>query len=632
MKSIYLNYKTLSITRLIFILLLFCATVTLSTAQNRRSLALRGIHARITRSETLFAKQNNRVIRPERSSTEANEVIEVKTGSNLLKVNKVTSTAPVALYNRPAGTYIPSIIGNEDPTYLGYNYTSQVFFGSAFSKPWEFRNLSTGATSYSWDWGSSIRYSTNQNLIIRTEYTDGTTENFLNNGEYYAPKLNAINGTDTAKYEPAYSTTSESTYETYLSASSGSQYVSNADYYGNTSQASMSGNYYWWMVAANSTSLTGTGYGNLWGTCLRATDGANGTKVNSVINVYEKPMTPMVIKDVCIWAATDLKVPVPINKFLTLTICRINDAGQITNDTLASSKIYGSDVITDAYGDCYFNFSFVDIDPPTGRELPLTLVVNDPFALILSGCEQTGCNFGIFSDKNNKIDGTSFFTKVDAATGVGDGKLYSATTNMNTFMMLNAYFNYLYAEPTTQTLTAPIAGGEAVDKDNYSGSVVYSFFNLTNNNNFGDSIWVDVATLPSWLTITHDNSEYAKYGALLFYSTATALPAGVTGRHADVVIKSFGAETTLHIVQGDVSGYATVQTTKSKVVNTNNSFELTYPVEFSSVSIYGISGQVIANYDLPLGGKFSIPTTNIPKGIYILRFSGRETETIKVIR
>lgn len=243
MKSIYINNKTFVITRLLFISLLFCAGITGSTAQNRRSLALRNIPARITRNELSFVKQNSRVIRPERSNIDLNEVIEVKTGSNLLKVNKIASTIPVALYNRPIGTYIPSIIGNEDPTYLGYNYTSQVFFGSAFSKPWVFRNLSAGATSYFWDWGSSIKYSTDKNLMLRTEYTDGTTENFLNNGEYYAPKLNAINGTDTAKYEPAYNVTSQGTNEPYLSASSGSQYVSNADYYGNTSQVSMSGNY-----------------------------------------------------------------------------------------------------------------------------------------------------------------------------------------------------------------------------------------------------------------------------------------------------------------------------------------------------------------------------------------------------
>jgi len=277
-------------------------------------------------------------------------------------------------------------------------------------------------------------------------------------------------------------------------------------------------------------------------------------------------------------------------------------------------------------------FTFSEIDPGTGRETPVSLIVKDAFAVVLSGLDQNGCDFGLLSDRDNKIEGTSFFTKVDASTGVSDGKYYSGSVNMNTYTMLNSYFNYLYPDPTSQSLSAPVAGGDAVDDKNNNGSAIYSYFNLTNANNSGDSIWIDSVSLPSWLTVTHDNSYFADYGALIFNFTATALPVGVAGRKADVVIKSFGAETTLHITQGIVSGVASIKIAKSKVYNSGSAFELTYPAEFTKVTLVNLSGQVVGSYNLPIDGKFSIPTGNISKGLYFLKFDGNGTETFKVTR
>jgi len=612
--------------RILFISSLLFLCTTMSIGQSKRSLSFKDVSGKDSKFKVLSEKQISKVIRPERATLDAAEIKAIGADANLMKVSKVSNAVPAALYNRPVGTYIPSLIGNENPSKLSYNYLTQGIFGSAFSVPFVFRNLSTGATSYSWDWEGQINYSNEQNLTAITNYTDGTSDNFLINGVYYAPKLNAINGTDTAKYQPI------GTNLPVISASLGSQYVGNADFYANTSVATTQGNSVWLMGANGGTSLDGTGTGNFWGTCLRAADGVNGTKVNSVVTVFEKPMSTMVIKDICLFGASEKSIPVPATKFLTLTIYKINDAGQITNEVLASSKISGSEVIVDSYNNCYFPFTFSEIDPGTGRETPVSLIVKDAFAVVLTGLDQDGCNFGLLSDRDNKIEGTSFFTKVDASTGLSDGKYYSGSVNMNTYTMLNSYFNYLYPDPTSQSLSAPVAGGDAVDAQNISGSLVYSYFNLTNDNNSGDSIWIDPVTLPSWLTVTHDNSLYSEYGALVFNSVATALPVGVAGRKADIVVKSFGAETTLHIKQGIVSGFASINVTKSKVFNSGNTFELTYPAEFTKVTLVNLSGQVVGSYNLPIDGKFSIPTGNISKGLYFLKLDGNGTETLKVTR
>jgi len=59
---------------------------------------------------------------------------------------------------------------------------------------------------------------------------------------------------------------------------------------------------------------------------------------------------------------------------------------------------------------------------------------------------------------------------------------------------------------------------------------------------------------------------------------------------------------------------------------------LTYPADFSPVTLIYLSGQIGGNFDLPPIGKFSMPKAHISKGIYFLKFDGKGTETVKVNR
>jgi hypothetical protein len=495
--------------------------------------------------------------------------------------------------------------------------------------------LTTGATAYSWDWGSSLKYSTDQNLVINTKYNDGTVGEFLGGGSYYMPILKAIDGTDTASYEMGskFNLIKGASSYSLLQSSTDTVYVSNADYYGNTSQAGTSGTSITYVGASGGTANDGTGKGYFFGTCLRAIDGTNGTKVNSLVNVYEKPMAPMVIFDVCLFGVNtyNAKTPLPADKFLTLTVNKIDETGVITNEVLATSKIYGSDIITDEYNNVYLPFTFTTIDPITGRESPFNLVVKDAFAVVLSGLEQDGCDFGLLCDYKNLIEGKSYFTKIDALTGVSDGKLYSSSTKMNTYMMLNVLYDYLYTEPTTQIQTAPIAGGDAVDASGSVGAVINSFKDFTDVLTGDSLVWIDPATLPAWLTAAYDNSDYAEYGVLYVGFKAEALPAGLGGRSADVLIISEGAKTTITVNQGTTS-VDDIQAPKIQVLNTSESFELGYSADYKRVRLFSLSGQLVANYDLPSTGKFTIPAGQLSKGIYLLKFVGNNTETVKVIR
>lgn len=600
-----------------------CAVVLFASAFNPQNF----YNKRSTLVQKALISQKNVKQKTVQSKTaiSSSELVRFEKNENILKVSRVKATAPTPLYNRPMGTFIPSMIGNEDPQYLGYSYTTPGYFGSAYSIPWTFRNLSTNATSYSWNWGDSIKYSTVANLELK----DGTND-FLFNGAYKAPALNAINGTDTLLYQISAGTADYP----LLYSSIDKQYVGVPDYFSNTAEGNSNGNSIWYVGASGGTALSGTGTGYFFGTCLRAADGTNGTKVSSLVNVYEKPMSPMVIKDVCLFGVSvDKNVPVPADKFLTLSVIRIDETGKLTTDTLASSKISGADVVTDEYQNCFFPFTFVAIDQSTGFESPINLVVQDAFAIVLSGLDQPGMDFGMLTDYGNLTDGSSYFTKVDAVTGISDGGLYkSSKNNMNMYFMMNSYFNYLHADSQTQTLIAPPEGGSAVDITKNPGAVIYSFFNVTDSVTSEVMVAIDETTLPAWLSVTYDDSYYKDYNALVFDFTAQALPVGVTDRTANVVFNSYGAQTTIIVKQNAATGLKTIKSQDVSVTTHSNSFNLTYTNDYNKAMLYNVSGQLINEYDLPNSGKYNFTTNNLSKGIYIVKFTGIKTENIKVVR
>jgi hypothetical protein len=132
-----------------------------------------------------------------------------------------------------------------------------------------------------------------------------------------------------------------------------------------------------------------------------------------------------------------------------------------------------------------------------------------------------------------------------------------------------------------------------------------------------------------------DDSAYEKYSVLLFFFGADALPAGVTGRAGKIVLGSYGVTATIQVKQGnsDWVGLAPVQTTAevTKVARQGDNFVLTYPASATSVSVYNITGQRVADYKLNTNGTTTVPAANWTKGVYILKFNGSNV-SVKVIK
>ncbi len=616
-----------------FLMSVFSVNAKLNKLNNQGLIHTRSINS-YTNSQELIPNSHLTPVAKNKINELGKTTFQLTAKSPFAKVEllKSANAAPIAIYNRPEGTYPYSLMGLSAGADVGVSYPFQAIAGSAFTKPWDFRNLSTNATSYSWDWGTDANYSTVKDASFKVDNL-----NFLVKGFYYAPLLKSISGVDTSYYYLADLEWEDGVYPSRLSASAESAYVGLADFYGNTAQQNSSGMSFWLYSDPDGTSLDTKYDGFVFGSCRREFDPIDettvaNTRTNEVIVAYEKPMSPLVIKDLTYLVYSELASPIPSNTSLLLSVVKIDADGKLTEDTIASTLIYASDVVSEGNNFFYLPAMFYETDPDTGREMQTSIRVEDEFAVVLSGLDQDGVNFGIFSDYGNKTDNSSFFGKVNEDTGEFYGYYGSSDDNgLNVYLSLNAYFDYLYTDEASRILRIGKNGGFALDSLGQEGGFVYSFFSDVSDSISGETlIWVDDEELPEWVNISYDNSYYDEYEGLIFYVQATQLPEGVLERSAEIHIYSLGAEATIQLIQNAYTSTENILDSKPSWVSNSTGVELNYSPSIEEVSVYDPMGRLLKEFKADLSGKLQI---DLPvKGVYMIRVAGRENYTLKILR
>lgn len=197
------------------------------------------------------------------------------------------------------------------------------------------------------------------------------------------------------------------------------------------------------------------------------------------------------------------------------------------------------------------NTSFmVDED---GFEVSKSITTTNSFALMITGFNETGCNFGIKADYYCPKSETTYFKK--------DGKYTTVWTGGGNNMAIT-YIGYwptltdswYQDEEVSETWEAPIEGGYAT----YTDSVVESSIYLYTNTNVLD--WEFKCTDEEgkeveWVTILSDTTGlYTQYNAVAIGYDAEPLPQGVTSRKAYASINVDGISYTRIITQGETTG------------------------------------------------------------------------------
>ena len=500
--------------------------------------------------------------------------------------SSTATTGPGVSYTLPQGTLFQGMSND----YFGF--TSTIAYASPYST-WNFINLTTSSPSFLWTESiynepDSISSSVDFNLKVHAE-------------SFNMPSLKgSANGTDsTFIFGTSYDSFG---FPSYIDAG-GTVYVDNTN------------KTYNWTNWINDLSLV------TWSFAPNDYAFGTGTSgIDALVSLYDKPQTTLYFEGANIFMGA---FSAPANTSFTLRVVTVSiDAnGKITpKDTVATSHATTEDVIISDTHDQVMPFTNLVSTDKDGFETSVPyLELNDPFILELSGFNVSGVTLAA---QSSYYDGEGTYTLpytsnhaflyAPNSKGVRSLSSYSWPATLVT-TLTNAAYTYLLSN--TKSVVADVNSGNAT---------------VTLTPMF-DSVWV-AGTIPSWIEIAQTEHYVSANWGTDAKITYQPLPAGVTGRSADIVFKTWGSEVTVHVSQGEVAGIPSVTGTKSKVFNSGSTFELTYPAEFTRVTLINLSGQVTGYYELPAVGKFSIPTGSISKGLYLLKFDGRGTETIKVNR
>jgi len=491
----------------------------------------------------------------------------------------VRQLLPAALYGRPEGYFFAGLTTDFSSA------SSDFMFGHAFD-PATWNNYSNSdSESFLWTFEDP------KNSTATVTSTVVQPEMVYSVGEYKMPTLKAISGARDSVY--SWGSSSSFMAGGQPTFSWGTVGVGNYDLgqYIYDFPDGTTGNYF-------------------FGTCADST-------VDAVANYFEKPVHRYILDSLWVNLA---KFSAPPGTEFKLIIRRVTDGSFA--DTIATAVCTTEDVIKiddNSYSMIFKGFT--NIDPATGLEVSNDyLEISDAIFVELTGFNKKGITLATYAQGYDSPIGESnayVFYNTKNADNTYSRDIYNASDYIGAYtsLLFNLGATYSYLVPDANTFVAPITGGNKTFNVN-------SWFSP-------DDWWLDTP-LPTWLTSEQTFNETT--WAITYTLKAAALPVGIKGRAASVKVATYGADMTINVSQGDVTGVPELKFSDTKVLSKTHSFDLSYTPDFTSVTVYNVSGQVIANYELPIAGKLVIPSTNMNKGLYLFRFKGQKTETVKALR
>ena len=212
------------------------------------------------------------------------------------------------------------------------------------------------------------------------------------------------------------------------------------------------------------------------------------------------------------------------------------------SEPVASTVVTAADVVEvqPGIGTIVAKFYVEDI---LGGLTEAPVYVEGDFYLQITNYNETGCEFGIFSDYWTPAAST-YYTK--------DGQIFSMNINNGSHNMAIGYFGYwpaLVPDALTDEVTAPVEGGVAYYGEDVEDVNVILITNVMDIDAFAFDA-------PEWVSFEPQLVNLSSTGTipgLVFQVTAEALTEG-TGRQGVITVEADGAVYELVVKQGDVVG------------------------------------------------------------------------------
>lgn len=513
----------------------------------------------------------------------------------------VGTPKPVALYNRPSGSFMRGF-SKDYALAAGYAVLAPAYVEN------KWRNYSESADSYSWKFADPDNPDAD---IILSDAEPSIAYPF---GSVAMPALTAsAEGAEDDTYQWGGSD------DFGLLRSGGNNTVL---FYGKEQPTTLgSGNYdlqrrFTVSQFQSGAYCFGTGSSSFW-----------NAEIDAVCNYFEKPVSKYFITEM--WIQIGVLDADPDAEF-ELIIHKVED-GTVTEDVIARASCRADEAeITAIQGEDYYSlpFKFYRMDEQSNEQVETYVEIEDAVLVELTGIRSEKVRkfapFNQYEASPTKESNAYFYawvTDEDNPENSGRSRLYAASETLKDFYSsflfnMDATFNFFV--PDSDRFNAPDEGGSK----SISINTLYPPVN--------GAWWVDeeeLAAMEDWVQPAFVPAEEGGYHRLVI--TAAALPQGVNSRLATFTLRTFGAEHTFTVAQGE-AGVRAMESKPVRVARTGTSLSLLYPEGLASVTLYRSDGRAVATYGLPATGKHIIDISTLETGLYLLRFS--DNTVVKFVR
>jgi|GEM_PF-1694736 len=356
----------------------------------------------------------------------------------------------------------------------------------------------------------------------------------------------------------------------------------------------------------------------------------NGVPADGIMVGYDKPESPLFIEGFYFLGKSDKGGPIiPEGKELLIEVSRWESDGTFGKHIYGTAVATASDVevVAGTNGLCVISFIFEE--EVGGFIEQYTLSIDEPFVANLTGFDES-YDFVVFTAINET--GGSAYTLHGNTVNYFDHVMGEGVPMFDIHLNIEGYYNTLYVIEETNNIVAPVEGGLGVWYNDDDGKY-YSSVNVISAFGLGNDIWEVADETADWLSLSETgDSHYETNDVLFFHIEAEPLPAGMTGRTGDYVLASHGITARITVKQGDGGvGINKVDTPQAKVAKTAEGLNVSYPAAATSVAVYNVAGQLVAQYALNATGTLTIPASDLANGVYLFKFNGIN-QTVKVLK
>lgn len=461
---------------------------------------------------------------------------------------------PTAIYNRPQGTFLSGV------NYKWDAFSTTSIFAPAF-KDLVWNNYSNEALSYQWDCDGE-NYDT---PTYTANYSIGT---------HSVPSLTATSGSRQSSY----------TWNGTLTAG----------------RAMTIGN-----LDVNNNRLTVLSYNDVpaprnyvFGSCELDMRGYHIT-TKAVMNIFEKPCSPMLISGVDLILAT---FEAPDDAEFFLRAVALTETGEL-GDTLAIASLKASDVEATELGGYYgYGMHFEFLQDVNGTPMPQRLLIDEPMAYIFDGFDRDDVVVGVVSNSvEQTFDAGAYVYRLLSKEGEEDMVDISSMGSYSLAMSLcNASMSSLGCESPVEI--PGTAGSSSV--------TVYSTLFMADG--------IDCTAADSWLTpgtpVDGASTEIS------IPITFEALPEGTSQRTTTLTVETLYADPiTIEVIQDQsVSGITGATILEGLyVAETDGELTICHAQDRAGkLAIYNMQGVNVATVDLSTSGTTTLDI-DLESGIYV---------------